>query len=574
MAAAKDNTHITSDPQAFFAALARARALFSTFDGVVGVGFGQKQTDGQYKDDIAIVVHVREKKKEDAIAPAERIPPEFEGYPTDIQVVDEVHAHKCENDTKYDTIEGGIQIAIKLDAQGTNYTGTLSCLVRKRNDSGRENVYLLSCKHVLFSVGVTGPGDYVYHPYLPSPGPSAPLGPIQQASFFDNQSITVPDPANPGQFIVQNFFIDCAIARIDIDSVCCGSTCTQDTTKYDTSIIDLQINGVNTIADILDTSYGANAMAIIGKKVFKVGRTTGRTVGIVRSTSAPANVAPVPHLGTPQIAAENTIKIDFDVSSDPSGKNCKGGVSFVEEGDSGSLVLDEQGRAIGLVYAGPPPDPNNPTAPRSSYACHIAVVLDRLNICIATTTGTSHGSSNATDATGRSPAAVPPAQSQLPLGSIGFLSQQDNNLAPGLAAPRPVSAEEERHMRAVLATFREMRLGPELHAVFAEVRREVGYLIRNSRPVKVAWHRHKGPAFLAHVLNHIAGETDRVPHAIDGVTRRALLIRMREVLASHGSNPLRQALARHGNEIIAMLTRPDCDSVADCLDYLREKEPA
>ena len=390
--------------------------------------------------------------------------------------------------------------------------------------------------------------------------------------------MSVPDPANPGQFILENFFIDCAIARIDLDSVCCGSTCTQDKTKYDESIIDLQLNGVNTIADVRDVFNDPSIIwtAANPRLVYKVGRTTGRTVGKVTQVNSHVTTDRDDSIpGSTSINATNLIEIDFDATSTTNGLNCKGGASFAEPGDSGSLLLDEQGRAIGLFSIGIKQDPAHPTAARATFASHINPVLDSLNICIgAITTGTSHGSSNATDATGRAPAAVPPAQSKLPVGSIGFLSQQDNNLAPGLIAPRPVSAAEERHMRALLAAFRETRLGPELHTVFAEVRREVGYLIRNSRPVKVAWHRHKGPAFLAHILNHVAGETERVPHAIDGITRRALLVRMREVLAAHGSNLLRRALARHGDDLIAMLTRADCDSVADCLAYLREKEPA
>jgi len=242
---------------------------------------------------------------------------------------------------------------------------------------------------------------------------------------------------------------------------------------------------------------------------------------------------------------------------------------FSEEGDSGSLVLDEHARAVGLISAGP--GSGAPTA-SPSYACHIVPILDRLGICIASA-GTSHGSSFATDGSGIMPTPTTSHEDMAPAGHIAFASGR-SEIVPGLTAPRPVSEEEARHMRELLAAFRETRLGPALHAAFAEVRREIGYLVRNSRPVKLAWHRHKGPAFLAHVLNHVAGETDRVPHAIDGVTRGALLVRMREALAAHGSNPLRQALARHGDDLLAMLTRADCHGVADCLAWLREKEPA
>lgn len=94
--------------------------------------------------------------------------------------------------------------------------------------------------------------------------------------------------------------------------------------------------------------------------------------------------------------------------------------------------------------------------------------------------------------------------------------------------------------------------------------------MRNARPVKVAWNRHRGPAFFAHVLNHLAGHADRVPHEVQGITRRALLVRMREVLSAHGSNPLRHALEQYGDYLLEMLTREECDSVENCIAWLQE----
>jgi len=41
---------------------------------------------------------------------------------------------------------------------GQFFAGTLACIVRKRGDTGGENVYLLSNKHVLFALGA-GAGD-------------------------------------------------------------------------------------------------------------------------------------------------------------------------------------------------------------------------------------------------------------------------------------------------------------------------------------------------------------------------------------------------------------------------------
>ena len=577
----KDNTHILSNPQAFQESYSRARKFFGQFEGVVGVGFGQKQTSEQYKDDIAIVVFVREKKQEEEIPSEQRIQSSFEGYRTDVRVVRDASLHVCDNTATYPTIQGGIQISPPGNpTTGAFASGTLACIVRKRNDSGRENVYLLSNKHVLFSTWA-GAGEYVYHPFSPAPsgfksaGDSNQLGPIQPEAFYDNVLSAIPDAA--GVFDFDNYFIDCAIARIDIDSKCWGSTCTKDTTKYTESIIDLQLQGVNTIKDVRDVRSVIIEPTIIGQKVFKVGRTTGRTVGIVRLVNASVNAPGDPSVpGSKEITAQNTIEIQFDTTS--VAKNCKGHAWFSEKGDSGSLILDEQGRAIGLVSLGPAPSDPDLTP---DHACHIVPVLDKLNICIPTTTGTSHGSSRANDGSGVEPALLDRRNTgelgdfPVPDGEIVFASQQSEGvqtLSPKLFEPVSITDDEVLHMRELLDAFRITNKGRELHTVFAEVRREIGYLVRNCRPVKVAWHRNKGPAFFAHVLNHLKGDTDGIPQEIEGIDRETLLARMGDVLTKYGSNPLRRAIEQHGDDLMLMLTSGNCNCAQDCIAYLQQRE--
>ena len=195
----KNNAHILSNQQAFQEAYAQAREFFGKIEGVVGIGFGQKQTGGQYKDDIAIVVFVREKKKEEELLPEQHIPPSFEGYRTDVRVVRKAGFDVCDNAATFSMIQGGIQITPPMNPQtGVFKKGTLGCIVRKRNDSGRENVYLLTNKHVLFT-DVAGAGDYIYHPFSPSPntkkfehpGDHNTLGPIQPEPFLTNVPVTI-----------------------------------------------------------------------------------------------------------------------------------------------------------------------------------------------------------------------------------------------------------------------------------------------------------------------------------------------------------------------------------------------
>ena len=567
----KDNAQILSDQQAFMESFERAREFFGKIDGVVGVGFGQKETGGQYREDIAIVVFVREKKNKEELSPEQRIPASFEGYRTDVRVVHKAGFDACDNTAEYKTIQGGIQISARMDAQtGRFEQGTLGSIVRKRNDSGRENVYLLSNLHVLFGNGASD-GDYIYHPFPPTadekkfarPGKVNTLGPTQKEAFIGNVQFRVPGDANPTPF-----FVDCAIARVDIDSKCFGSTCTKDVIKYAEEITDLQIAGVNTIKDVRSV---INDASIINQKVFKVGRTTGRTVGIVRLIGAPVDAPPDPrNPGGPPISGLNTIQIDFDPASTANGVNCKGNARFTEVGDSGALVLDDQGRVIGIHALGAPPGSPS-TFP--SNACHILPVLDNLNICIPCTTGTSHGSSKATDGSGIAPATVAAAGSELPSGQIGFTSSQVKtapDLSPGLSEQVPVTEQQVRHLHELLDAFRATPKGRNLHDVFAEVRREIGYLVRNCRPVKVEWHRNKGPAFFAHVLNHLKGDSQQIPAEVDGVALTTLLARMDQALTVHGSRPLRVAIEQYREDVMSIVASGN--RVEDYIAYLRDRE--
>src|SRR6187431_3461055 len=105
MAEPKTTAEIRAAPEAFKAACERAALAFGRIPGVISVGFGLKQTGGTFGDELAIVVYVCEKKPEETLAPAEHIPPLFEGYRTDVRVVLEQHLLACENTARYSTIQ-------------------------------------------------------------------------------------------------------------------------------------------------------------------------------------------------------------------------------------------------------------------------------------------------------------------------------------------------------------------------------------------------------------------------------------------------------------------------------------
>ena len=109
------------------------------------------------------------------------------------------------------------------------------------------------------------------------------------------------------------------------------------------------------------TAPKGSAAAKVGDEVFKIGRTTGLTHGVVTSVSAV--VGPVPY-APGDCWFRRSITIDG-----------KDGTLFSDHGDSGSAVVDKlTGEILGLVYAGNGSD---------SFACPIDAILATLNCQIA-----------------------------------------------------------------------------------------------------------------------------------------------------------------------------------------------
>ena len=579
----RNSPRTDSERDAHRATLERARAQLSKIDGVVSVGFAQKHTAGSYRDVLAIAVFVREKKPLETLAPGQRVPAEIEGIPTDVRVVQAGGKLVCNNSNAYDTIQGGIQIVPDIKAADSGYDkGTLGCIVRRRGDTGRENVYLLTCKHVLYASGA-GANDYVHHPFAPPPpgqnpaGRGEPLGHIQELAFERNVLWSDSPQHNPW-----SYYLDCATARINIDSKCWRSTCTKDHIHYSPTIVDLDLGTDDPATPqhenqmIADVRNVDNDSSIIGKTVYKVGRTTGKTAGIVRSVSSSLYVASDPNdPNSPTVEAQLLIEIDFAATT-ATPTNCLNNERFAEKGDSGSIVVDENRNAIGLLAIGPTKASDQLPPPKKwpAWACHIVPVLDSLGICIPTSGGSSHGSCTATDGSGLGPAAPHAPVAGSPAGFDFSGASIASPLAAGEGgAERPAITDAERDR---MLGFRDRlvatRTGRELHDSFVLVRRELGYLVRNSRPVKVVWHRNHGPAFFAHILNHLKGDSPAVPLEIDGVSRFDFLDRMGKVLAAHGSNPLRAAIARWRVELLSTLaSATDGD---DCLRAIAETDSA
>ena len=604
----KDNEHIRGDDKAFMSAYRRARAELGKIPGVVGVAYGLKEKAGDFTPDLAILVYVRQKQTTDALAPDRVIPPTFDGYRTDVRVTlpERLSGLLCEDDAQYPTITGGIQI----EAAGPRTNpeiggmGTLGCIVRKRGDTGDDNVYLLTNHHVVLDESRnTTFGDGVYQPWWPRTTPvpteGTLLGKIEK-QFVRNghvdasgrpvanePSVDPPPDETAIDPSFEGFYVDCAAVRIDLGTFCCGSACTpRKGISWEATIPGLNIglppagltvDDLQRIKDVRDLR-NEPAASVVGTKVTKVGRTTGRTKGEITAVNAPGHsivhYPPDDPLGHVVGFRYHIIEIKWETdppSLHPCAKDRPGDPAhnaFSWGGDSGSLIVDDKNNAVGLLYGNS--SVANDAGRYLTRACFIVPVLDTLGMCIPTTTGTSHGSSKATDGSGLSL-----------YGGPFDLHDESKTLfsGHGLAGPRPVAAppplalmatdEQRARMQPLLDALRRTARGRELEEAFSQLSREMAYLIRNRRPVKVAWHRNRGPAFLACVLGHLRGDAATIPTEIGGVTRATALAGMGDVLLRHGSNALREAIERH-REIVMHLA--EVDTAAAWIERLRRVE--
>jgi hypothetical protein len=141
-----------------------AEARLRAIPGVVHVSVGLRERGGAITDDHAIRVYVREKQPLDEVAPAERIPAEIDGVPTDVNVVGEFRF--AADNARYRPLVGGIQITNRIiDVNDTMtrtqlHRGTLGCFATRISDGSQ---VLVSNWHVLAANGGRN-GDRVYKP--------------------------------------------------------------------------------------------------------------------------------------------------------------------------------------------------------------------------------------------------------------------------------------------------------------------------------------------------------------------------------------------------------------------------
>jgi hypothetical protein len=322
----------------------RVKAQFTDLllgkSNVVGCGVGYKEVAGTRTGELCVVVSVAQKVPRGQLAPENLVPQALEGVSTDVQETGVIRALQSRTD-KWRPAPGGVSCGhVAITA------GTLGCLVTRG-----EQVYILSNNHVLADSNQGQPGDPILQP-----------GPYDGGTLADQI-------ATLEEFVPINFGTG--------GSICPIATGLADVFNGLAQILGsrhrMRAFQENPEMNLVDAAIARPLSAdlvekrileigepqgvgegTLGLRIRKSGRTTGLTSGEITQVDATVRVG---------YEAGNTATFTDQLIAGP----------ISSGGDSGSAVLDEDGRVVGLLFAG---------SSSTTVINRIQNVLDALNVSV------------------------------------------------------------------------------------------------------------------------------------------------------------------------------------------------
>ncbi len=267
--------------------------------GIQGIGIGEKVVEGKPSSELALRVYVNKKQPKSKVGncvPKQVNIPEVGKCHTDVLEIGRV-THESFTSRVRPVMPGAGVGHFNISV------GTLGCLVKKKR-RGR-GVYILSNSHVLADEGVGQVGDEILQPGKYDGGniQSDVIGVLEDWVPFTFSGIGFTN------------LVDCAIAKVRKQSV------------YE----NIRILGVKPV--------GVSRIVRRGMRVQKVGRTTDYTTGVVTDMNYRFALRyKRPEGGTGRVGFRDQVLC----------------TRYTAGGDSGSAVLNERERIVGLHFTGSP----------------------------------------------------------------------------------------------------------------------------------------------------------------------------------------------------------------------------
>lgn len=263
---------------------------------VVGVGIGEKITEGSSEGVLAVKFFVRVKYPKDQLSKSELLPETIDGLPVDVEQTGTFRALAMPNPRqKIRPAQPGSSVGFAFPENQFVMAGTFGALVKKG-----EEVFILSNNHVLADENRLPLNSDIFQPGLLDNGNPNTDAIAKLTGFV---------PLDAGAFNKA----DAAIAKVN------------------------NKNNVNSSVLFIGKPTGAKKAAT-DMIVHKFGRTTSYTVGRITSIATDVKVS----YDTGDFSFEDQIIIVGENST-----------SFSASGDSGSLILERSSKkAVGLLFAG------------------------------------------------------------------------------------------------------------------------------------------------------------------------------------------------------------------------------
>ncbi len=301
-------------------------------ENVVACGVGYKVKGTQLTTTPSVIVSVTRKVPAASLSPADLIPPRVDGVPTDVVETGEIVAQGFARNVAVRPLRPGTSIGL---ANGS--TGTLGCFVKKGG-----LVLVLSNNHVLAMLNQAATGSAIVQPGSADGGTLA----NQVGTLVEYVPISFLDPAEAeaaasGQSVPPSGLaaILAGLLKLLSDLITPRSTTPPppptiaEGNRVDAALA-LPLAGVSIDPNIVD--LGSPPAGIVdpqlGTKVFKSGRTSGVTEATITQLDVTVNVR----------YGEQIARFTNQIMTTP----------FSQPGDSGSLVLDFQRNAVGLLFSG------------------------------------------------------------------------------------------------------------------------------------------------------------------------------------------------------------------------------
>jgi hypothetical protein len=286
---------------------------------VVACGVGYKEVGGVRTGELCIVVSVIQKTPTLELEAIDLVPQTLEGIKTDVQETGVIRALQ-DHTAKWRPAPGGVSCGhVAITA------GTLGCLVTRG-----DQVYILSNNHVLANSNDAEPGDAILQPGSHDGG------------TMDDQIATLADfvPINFGTGSAICPFATGVASLFNLLAKPVGSQHRLEAFREDTemNLVDAAI-ALPLSADLVEKRIleigepQGIAEGTLGLAIHKSGRTTGLTSGEITQIDA-------------------TVQVSYGLGKTATFTDQLVAGAMSSGGDSGSAVLDEGNRVIGLLFAG------------------------------------------------------------------------------------------------------------------------------------------------------------------------------------------------------------------------------